>query len=53
VRKKSNKAMQYDPATCHALCLPHKDVPDCFAVDGGVNVRFQSMGSVTLIDKSL
>lgn len=31
-----NKAMQSDSATCHALCVPHKDAPGCYAVDGGV-----------------
>ncbi|CAA0125591.1 Uncharacterised protein [BD1-7 clade bacterium] len=35
-KKASNKAMQSDFATCHALCVPHKDAPGCYAVDGGV-----------------
>ena len=29
--------MQSDSAPCHALCVPHKDAPGCYAVDGGVS----------------
>lgn len=28
--------MQSDAATCHTLCVPHKEVPGCYTVDGGV-----------------
>jgi hypothetical protein len=28
--------VQSDSATCHALCVPHKDAPACYAVDAGV-----------------
>ena len=31
-----NKAMQSDSASCHALCVPHKGAPACYAVDCGV-----------------
>jgi hypothetical protein len=37
-----NKAMQSDSAPCHALCVPHKDAPGCYAVDGGVMCRSDS-----------
>ncbi|EPJ47305.1 MAG: hypothetical protein OFPII_13760 [Osedax symbiont Rs1] len=29
--------MQFDSATGHVLCLPHKDAPGYYAVDGGVS----------------
>ena len=31
--------MQSDSAPCHALCVPHKDAPVCYAVDGGVSIQ--------------
>ena len=31
-----NKGVQSDSAPCHALCVPHKDAPACYAVDAGV-----------------
>jgi putative acetyltransferase len=37
--KVPNKAMQSDSAPCHALCVPHKGAPGCYAVDGGVSSK--------------
>ncbi|WP_415228778.1 hypothetical protein [Psychromonas sp.] len=41
-RKTANKAMQSDAATCHALCVPHKGAPACYAVDGGVSASSEA-----------
>ena len=41
--------MQSDSATCHALCVPHKDAPACYAVDGGVkHKKTEALASVFL-----
>ena len=39
--------MQSDSASCHALCVPHKDAPDCYAVDGGVRLNTHILNYAT------
>ncbi len=34
--KAHNQGVQSDSVNCHALCVPHKDAPACYAVDAGV-----------------